>query len=274
MLESDLQKLSVTGLVTLYELDATKLGAGIMRWHGHVSFEDWREIIAWAGRADRNIGSTDENVGAELSVEDYSVKRDLIWQGQTYTPVSIQTDGLEMRGDGTPSAPSLVIGNSIDGVNGAVTALCAFYSDFVGAQLRVIHVLAKHLDAANFAAGNPTADAQQYTDQYWTVNQKTHESLSEQDSSVAFELSTPLTAQRKMIPSRTITKYCDWAVKGKYRGESCGYTGTAMFKEDGTPTDDPALDKCGGCLNDCKIRFGEHGPLPFGGFPAASMLGR
>ena len=42
MLESDLQKLSVTGLVTLYELDATKLGAGIMRWHGHVSFEDWQ----------------------------------------------------------------------------------------------------------------------------------------------------------------------------------------------------------------------------------------
>ncbi len=270
MLESDLQKLSVTGLVTLYELDATSLGADIMRWHGHISFEDWQYLFKFANKAEFADSSYQiTNTGAESVIH-----RDIIWQGQTYTPVSIQTDGLEIRGDGTPSTPSLVMGNNIDGINGAVTALCAFYSDFVGAQLRVIHVLAKHIDAENFNAGNSTADAQQYTDQYWTVNQKTHESLSDQDSSVAFELSTPLTAQRKQIPSRTITKYCDWAVKGNYRGESCGYTGTAMFTEDGTPTDNPALDKCGGCLTDCKLRFGEHEPLSFGGFPAASLLGR
>lgn len=270
MLTSDLQKLSVSGLVTLYELDATALGAGVMRWHGHVNREDWEYLFKYANKAE----FADSTYHVVPTGKEPIVRRDIIWAGQTYTPVAIQTDGLEMRGDGTPSAPSLVIGNNIDGINGAVTALCAFYSDFVGAQLRVIHVLAKHLDATNFSAGNPSADAQQYTDQYWTVNQKKHESLNEQDSSVAFELSTPLTAQRKMIPSRTITKYCDWAVKGKYRGESCGYTGAAMFTEDGTPTDDPAQDKCGGRLSDCKLRFGEHEPLSFGGFPAASMLGR
>ena len=44
MLSSDLQKLSVSGLVTLYELDATALGAGILRWHGHVGYEDWARI--------------------------------------------------------------------------------------------------------------------------------------------------------------------------------------------------------------------------------------
>ncbi len=274
MLTSDLQKLSVSGLVTLYELDATKLGGGILRWHGHVNWEDWREVIAWAGREDRNIGNTQENIGAEI-VRESEVKRDIIWQGNTYTAVAIQTDGLEIRGDGNPSAPTLVIGNNIGGINGTVTALCAFYSDFVGAELRVIQVLAKYLDASNFTMGNPAADSQQFTHQYWTVNQKTHESLSEADSSVAFELSTPLSAQRKMIPSRTITKYCDWAVKGKYRGESCGYTGAAMFTEDGKPTDNPALDKCGGRLNqDCEPRFGKNEPLGFGGFPAASMLGR
>ncbi|MGB6924825.1 phage minor tail protein L [Psychrobacter sp.] len=252
MLSSDLQKLSVSGLVTLYELDATKLGAGVMRWHGHQSREDWQLI--------------DPN--------QTEIKSDIIWQGQTYTPVAIQTDGLDRRSDGSPSTPSLVIGNTINNIPGAVTALCAFYSDFVGAELRVIHVFAKHLDAANFTAGNPTADAQQYSIQSWTVNQKTNESLSEESSEVAFELATPLNAQRKKIPSRTITKYCDWAIKGRYRGESCGYTGTSMFTLDGKPTDNPALDKCGGCLSDCKLRFGEHEPLSFGGFPAASMLGR
>lgn len=270
MLSSDLQKLSVTGLVTLYELDATKLGAGIMRWHGHMSHEDWEFIYRYTDKS----RYTDMTRHTDPTGTKDIIRRNIIWQGQTYSPVAIQTDGLEIRGDGSPSTPTLVIENNIDGINGAVTAMCAFYSDFVGAELRVIRVLAKHLDAANFTVGNPSADSQQYTDQYWTINQKTHESLSEQDSSVAFELSTPLTAQRKMIPSRTITKYCDWAVKGKYRGESCGYTGTAMFTEDDTPTDNPALDKCGGCLSDCKLRFGEFEPLPFGGFPSASMLGR
>lgn len=270
MLSSDLQKLSVMGLVTLYELDATKLGAGVMRWHGHMSHEDWEFIYRYTDKS----RYTDMTRHTDPTGTKDIIRRDIIWAGQEYKPVAIQTDGLEIRGDGSPSTPTLVIANNIDGINGAITAMCAFYSDFVGAELRVIRVLAKHLDAANFTVGNPSADSQQYTDQYWTINQKTHESLSEQDSSVAFELSTPLTAQRKMIPSRTITKYCDWAVKGKYRGESCGYTGTAMFTEDGTPTDNPALDKCGGCLSDCKLRFGEFEPLPFGGFPSASMLGR
>lgn len=270
MLSSDLQKLSVMGLVTLYELDATKLGGDIFRWHGHMSHEDWQYIYAHTDKT----RYTDASRRTTPTGQEDIIRRNIIWQGQTYSPVAIQTDGLEIRGDGSPSTPKLVVGNTIDGINGAVTAMCAFYSDFVGAELRVIRVLAKHLDAANFTVGNPAADSQQYTDQYWTINQKTHESLSEQDSSVAFELSTPLTAQRKMIPSRTITKYCDWAVKGKYRGESCGYTGTAMFTEDGKPTDNPALDKCGGCLSDCKLRFGENEPLSFGGFPAASMLSR
>lgn len=251
MLSSDLQKLSVTGLVTLYELDATKLGGDVFRWHGHTSHEDWRYID----------GSTTET--------ELVVKRNIIWAGQTYTPVAIQTDGLEVRGDGRPSMPTLVIANQIEDINGAVTAMCAFYSDFVGATLKVTRVLAKYLDAANFAEGNPTANPSESTTQYWYIEQKTEEN----QQTVTFELSSPLSAQRKKIPTRNITPYCTWAVRGQYRGESCGYTGAAMFTEEGEPTDNPALDKCGGRLKDCKLRFGENNPLNFGGFPASQLRG-
>ena len=48
--------------------------------------------------------------------------------------------------------------------------------------------------------------------------------------------------------------------------------GVARFTKDGQPTDDPALDKCGGRLSDCKLRFGEYGELPFGGYPASSLV--
>lgn len=247
-LSSDLQKLSVTGLVTLYELDATNLGGEILRWHGHVSFEDWQII---------NPAQT-------------QIKSDIIWQGQTYSPVAIQTDGLEVRGDGRPSAPTLVVANEIDGNVGAITIMCALYSDFANAKLTVTHVLAKYLDAANFADGNPTANPSEFVSQYWTIEQKTEE----QFDTVTFELASPLAAQRIKIPTRTITSYCTWALRGDYRGENCGYMGTAMFTKYGEPTDNPALDKCGGCLSDCKKRFGENNPLRFGGFPSSNLAGR
>lgn len=237
MITSELQKLSVPAIVTLYELDASNIGAGVIRWHGEANYGE----------------------GAD-------VKKAIVWAGDTYSPVTIQSTGLEMRSDGKPSTPTLTIANTVNGRPGAITDLCAYNGDFVGAQLRVIRVMAKHLDAVNFAAGNPSANATQFTAQYWNIEQKTQETPHE----VAFELATPLTAQRKRIPARNITRYCDWALKGKYRGESCGYTGAAKFTKDGTPTTDPAQDKCGGRLKDCKLRFGQNNPLGFGGFPGST----
>lgn len=263
MLESDLQKLSVTGLVTLYELDATKLGAGVMRWHGHVSYEDWEYIFGYVDKtqfvdASKKLTATDK---------DPMVRRDIIWQGQTYNPIPIQSDGLEMRGDGRASTPSLALANNIDGIQGAISAMCLQFDDFAGAKLTVINTLAKYLDAANFTDGNPQA-ANEYRKQLWYVEQKT----SENASAVTFELSNPVDFEGARIPSREITSFCHWCVHGRYRGQECGYTGTAMFTENGTLTDDPEFDKCGGRLVDCRLRFGDNNPLPFGGFPSSSLI--
>lgn len=266
MLSSDLQKLSVAGLVTLYELDATNLGGGLYRWHGHMSHEDWQYIYA---HTDKTKYTDASRRTAPVGQEDI-IRRNIIWAGQEYTPVAIQSDGLEVRGDGRPSMPTLVIANQINDISGAITALCAYHNDFVGATLKVTHVLAKYLDAANFTSGNPTANPSESTSQYWYVEQKTEEN----EQTVTFELASPLSAQRKKIPTRNITPYCTWAVRGQYRGESCRYMGAAMFTEDGTPTSNPALDKCGGRLVDCKKRFGENEPLNFGGFVSSQLRGR
>lgn len=247
MLNSDFQKLSVTGLVTLYELDATNLGAGIMRWHGHVSSNSWRII-----------NDTVIDDGA-------TVKRDIIWQGQTYSPMPIQTDGLEVRGDGKASTPSLALANNINGVQGAISALCLQYDDFAGARLTVINTMAKYLDAANFTNGNPQA-ANEYRKQVWYVEQKT----SENRSAVTFELSNPVDFEGARIPSREITNYCHWAVHGRYRGEECGYTGAARFTDRGVPTTDPSKDRCGGRLvSDCGARNNQD---RFGGFPSSALI--
>lgn len=264
MLESDLQKLSVSGLITLYELDATKLGGGLLRWHGHQSYEDWKYLFKFASKdeyADSQYHVTNTGKGE-------TIRRDIIWNGQTYAPVAIQSDGLEVRGDGRPSSPTLVIANEIDGTVGAVTIMCALYKDFAGATLKVTRLLAKYLDAANFTEGNPTANPNEFTSQYWTIEQKTEE----QFDTVTFELASPLAAQRIKIPTINITSYCPWAVRGQYRSEYCGYTGTAMYTEDGERTDNPAFDRCSGILSHCKLRFGENNELGFGGFVGASTV--
>ena len=258
-LSSDFQKLSVAGIVTLYQLDATRLGGGVFYWHGHLSREDWAYIYEFANKA--QFSSKSKRI-APQGTENIIV-RDIIWQGQAYSPIAIKSDGLELRGDGKASMPNLTIANTLNGINGAMSALCLQLSDFAGAKLTVITTLAKYLDAANFASGNPQA-RNEYKKQVWFVEQKTAENASQ----VTFELSNPVDFEGMKIPCREITNYCHWAVCGRYRQDPCLYSGSAMFTKDGKPTDDPSLDYCGGSLADCKLR---DNTARFGGFPSSSL---
>ena len=269
MLNSDLQKLSVTGRVTLYELDATKLGAGIFRWHGHMSYEDWQYLFKFANKSEfTDAGYRITNTGTGDVV-----RRDIIWQGNVYEPLPIKSDGLEVRGDGKASMPTLNISANREDAQGVmqigfIRALCLQYHDLAGAKLTVINTLAQYLDATNFGDGNPQADPNEYRKQVWYCEQKTGENAL----SVTFELSNPVDFEGSRIPSREITSYCHWALHGRYRQSECGFMGRARFTEDGTPTDNPELDRCGGRLSDCRIRFGEGNTLRHGGFASSSLI--
>lgn len=232
---SDLQKLDVDGIITLFELDATKLGAGILRFHGH--------------NHDANDGS-------------------IFFLDKEYKPQALCVSGLEMRTDGKASTPTLTIANNIGGVQGAVSAYCLQFSDFAGAKVKVITTLAKYLDAINFDGGNPTA-SDECKEQLWFVEQK----ISENFSQVSFELSNPVDLEGFKIPVREINAYCYLAVNGQYRSEACGYIGAKFFDDNDKPTDDKNLDRCAGRMSSCVCRFGKHAPLPFGGFPASSLIG-
>lgn len=235
-LNADFQKLSIDGVITLFELDATKLGAGILRFHGH--------------NHDRNDGN-------------------IIFRGQEFAPQALSVTGLEMRSDGKASAPTMTLANNIAGIQGAVSAYCLQFNDFAGASVKVITTLAKYLDAVNFADGNPDA-SDECKEQHWFVEQKTSENAQQ----VTFELANPIDFEGLKAPAREITNYCHWAITGKYRGEECGYMGAAMFDDNDNPTDNPILDKCPGRMKSCVCRHGRNKPLPFGGFPASNLIGR
>lgn len=268
MLSADFQKLSVSGIVTLYQIDATKLGAGILYLHGHTNYEDWIKIYNLIGNTKELIGDSEDLIGNSYnnSKTEKQIKRNIKFNGITYEPVAIKSEGLEMTGDGKASTPSLALANNINGVQGAVSAYCLSYEDFAGARITVINTLAKYLDSSNFEEGN-SSESDQHTKQIWYIEQKTSENALQ----VTFELSNPRDFQGIRIPAREINNYCQWAVNGDYRGESCGYTGATMYDKADNLTTNPELDQCSGRLQGCIKRFGENKPLRFGGFPSSSL---
>ncbi len=260
-LNSDFQKLYVDGLITLFELDARALGAGILRFHGHISYEDWERIYTSIGSSEL-IGADTGSIGKVFDSGDKKAwHRNIIWQGETFEPMALEVSGLEMRSDGKASAPTLSMANNIGGIQGAVSAYCLQFGDFAGAKLKVITTLAKYLDAENFSTGNPTANPSEKREQIWFIEQKTSENAQQ----VTFELSNPVDFEGLKIPTRQISNYCNW----EYRSEECGYIGSAMFTEKDEPTDNPALDRCNYRTSGCRCRENE---LHFGGFPASSMV--
>ena len=261
-LNHDFQKLYVDGLIRLFELDASTLGVGILRFHGYISYQDWECIYTSIGSSEL-IGS-DKNIGKIYDVSDEKAWfRNIIWQGQVFEPIALQCDGLEMRSDGRASSTTLSIANHFQGVQGAISAFCLKFEDFAGAKLKVITTLAKYLDAENFSLGNSSAQ-NEAKEQLWYIEQKT----SENAQTVTFELSNPIDFEGLKIPVRQISNYCQW----EYRSEECGYINAVYFTDQDQQTDDPALDRCSKRLSGCRCRNGQNNILRFGGFPASSML--
>ncbi len=255
-LSADLQQLEPGQLIQLIEVDGQDFGMDkVLRFHAHnIPAEGWASFAA------DNLPS-------------------IIWQGKEYDPHPYELKGFELTSTGSQPTPTLSVGN----VANYVTALCIEYDDLVKAKVTIHTTLAKYLDAANWTNGNPSAQADETCErvQVFYINAKTQENRSQVD----FELCSPFDIQSLKLPSRQITPLCTWCMRGKYRGGSasdiaknrsygCPYAGDRYFKKDGTPTDDPALDVCGGRLADCKLRFGDDQPLPFGGFPAANLQGK
>lgn len=204
--------------------------------------------------------------GDLLRFHGYTQLGGITWQGHVYDAWPIEAEGFERTAQGTQPAPRLRVGN----VAGSITALCLALDDLVGAQL-VRHVtLGQYLDAVNYPGGNPTADAtQELPPERWYVEVKT----AETSEAVEFELASPMDLDGLQLPRRQIVAtVCWWLGCGGYRGPYCGYTGTAYFDVQGNPVSNPAQDRCGGRLSDCKKRFGSTAELPYGSFPGADLI--
>lgn len=206
-------------------------------------------------------------IGGELyRFHGYAQSAPIWWQGNEYSPWPITAEGFAMTGSGAGASPTLTVGN----VGGFITALCLYLDDLAGAVLTRRQTLAHYLDAANFEGGNPEADPlEELPPEVWFIECRSGETKE----AVTFELSSPTDYNGVQLPARQIVaNVCSWLVRGGYRGPYCGYNGPPVADEDDIITTDAALDRCGGRVGSCKLRFGEHGELPYGSFPAAGLV--
>lgn len=226
---AELAKLSHSAIITLFVFDATPIGGALYRFSPGVN-------------------------GQEGPIQ---------WQGQVYQPFPIRAEGFEQSSTGPLPRPTVIVSN----VFGVIGALNRQYGNLEGAMLTRKRTLARFLDTANFAAGNPDADpAAGYPDDVWIVDRK----VSQDKRTCVYELASPADVTGMKLPARQVlSRRCGWT----YRSSDCGYTGGAVARADDTPTTVLAEDRCSLSLTGCKKRFGSSPDgLPFGGFPGAGLL--
>jgi lambda family phage minor tail protein L len=190
------------------------------------------------------------------------LQQPLVWQGLTYQPLPIQSEGFDVQTRGALPRPKIRVANA----NGIFSALVAQDDDLVGCLITRKRTFAKFLDAVNFpGAVNADADPNQfYDDDLWFVDRK----VSENRYMIEWELASAFDLHGVMLPYRqVIQNSCAW----KYRSAECGYTGVPYDVNDVAST--TANDFCSKRLGSCKVRFGA-GIIPFGGFPGAVRYGQ
>lgn len=182
---TEIQSLSPSALVELFEIDLSRFHAGIMRFHAGTN----------------------------------SLKQPVIWQGETYVPMPIEAEGFEIITQGTLPRPKMRIAN----INGLFSSAVKDYDDLVGSKVIRRRTFARYLDADNFPdAKNPEADPNQYfPEEIWYVEQK----RSENRYVIEWELSSAMDLEGVMLPRRqVIQSACTWIYRSPecgYTGYAC-----------------------------------------------------
>ena len=221
-------------LVELFVVDLTSLGGGVTRW------------------ANATFADTQISFG-----------------GDTFLPLSMETEGFDRNGKGTIPTPTIRIFPT-DGIRAAMVA----YGDFIGAKITRIKTFSRFLD------GQPDADSSQvFPNEVWFFEQKT----AFNKEVIEWSLSSTLDQEGVVLPKRVFLKdICQ--LKYRYWDGSafiytpaadggCPYTSSSYYDVNGTSTT-ASGDKCGKRLSECKRRFGNNALLPFLAFPGITAYRR
>ena len=170
---SEIQKLSPSAVIEMFELDLTSLGDSVYKFHNGTN----------------------------------GFKTNLVWQGNTYLAFPVEVTGFEYSGQGQLPRPVLRVAN----LSSFVSLLALQFNDLIGAKFTRKRTLLKYLDAVNFPAGNPTADpASFFEDEIYYVDRKSAETkdIVEFELTSSFDLQGVMLPKRQIIQN-----VCSWTYR-------------------------------------------------------------
>lgn len=239
-IRENIQSLEPGNKIKLIEVDCTAFNGEILRFHNYNVPHTEAELLAF------------QNGTSDLP------PKSITFQGKDYSCWPYTLTGTDLDGSGSAPTPTLEVSN----LDGTISMMCLALQNLFGAAVT------EHITFAQYLDDGEDPDPEMEFTQTWHISRKSNEN----QTSVSFELSSPADLTGQQLPRRQIHSMCHWALNGGYRGPDCGYTGNVFFTDKGVPTTDPSKDSCGGMCLDCKLRFGEDNPLPFGGFIASSLI--
>ncbi len=253
-LASDIQKPDIGSLVTLYQFDATKMGAPSI-WYFTQAVQDGAPVV---------------------------------FNSQEYTPIDIKADGFDITTEGTSIRPRLAVSN----VDNTLASEVISYKDFLGCKLTRIRTLLKYIGDTEEAitdesfdditdhngesifdttGGGSESTFVEFPRDIYIIQQK----IIQNKKIIQWELVAKTDLENLKIPRRQVLRdtcthtyryYQDGAFV--YTDVSCPYTGATYYEQDGTLTTNPAEDVCGKKLSDCKLRYPlDSDQLPTRAFP-------
>lgn len=229
--------------IELYSLDLTEIGGSVLRFY---------------------VGFNDLDVDGAV-----------YFNSDKYIPADVKVSGFEWDGTGSPPTPKISMSTTVeDGVNTFLLSLINSYNNLQGSKFTRIRTFKKYLDGETGQSSLVRA----FTQDIFIVDRKTLENKY----LVEFELSSIIDQTNNSLPKNVVTgSYCPWVYRKRNAANdawvyqvgdhACPYTGSSMFKEDGTSTTDPLLDKASKQFHTCCLpRYGANAVYPFGGFVGAS----
>lgn len=209
-------QLVTTGLLTLYQLDTTRLGGPIFYF---------------------------------CSAEDF--EHDITWGGQLYSPLPMEAQGFELTTRGAFPQPNVTISN----LYGAGNLLLDEYNGLVGADLVRILTLRRFLDDGDtpdplaFITRDKFVVAQKTSHTAVAIAFKLATRMDVEGTQL------PRRQLLRDVCSHTYRFWNSTTGAFDYSLASCPYTGDPSFDVTDAPTD-PQHDQCSRTYNGCTRRFG------------------
>lgn len=229
------QELAAENIVSLFQLDLSRFGAGVARFTTEVT-----------------------EIGLPLR-----------WGGVPYYPTAVEATGFERKASGTTARPSLRLGN----VNKLITGLIIEGKDLVGCEVRRYRTFRRFLDDGVEPSTSDHFPAEIYRVERMKSRNRLFAEF--ELASILDQEGTRLPKRQivrdycNFIYRKWGTETGTWKIDAF---DPCPYSGQQMFNRMGEKVLAPSEDICGKRIRDCKLRFGEHSRLYTRAFPGVSRV--